>query len=294
MEKRAFFSNAWMGWVLILPQILLVFTFFYWPAGEALYWAFTLEPAFGGSNQWVGWQNFTTVFGDARYWNSVQVSMVFALSTTALAMVLGLILAMFVDRQLPGYTVYRFLYFLPYAVAPPAVGLAFRFIFAPDAGFVSAINRWIPDLWNPAFDGFDAMVLIILAFAWKYVGYAFIFFLAALQSIPRPLVEAGAMDGAGVFRRFRDIQLPLITPTVFFLLVIILTQSFVDSFGIVNVTTGGGPVNATDLMVFKIYNDGFIAKDYSLAAAQSIVLMGLVMALTFIQFRFIERKVHYS
>jgi sn-glycerol 3-phosphate transport system permease protein len=294
MDRRASFSNAWLGWGLVLPQLLLVFTFFYWPAGEALYWAFTLEPPFGGSNQWVGWQNFTTVFADEKYWNSVVVSIVFAFSTTFLAMLFGLMLALFVDRQLPGYTAYRFLYFLPYAIAPPAVGLAFRFIFAPDAGFVSAINQWFPGLWNPAFDGFDAMVLIILAFAWKYVGYAFIFFLAAMQSIPRPLIEAGAMDGASVLRRFRDIQLPLIAPTVFFLLVIILTQSFVDSFGIVDVTTGGGPVNATDVMVYKIYRDGFVAKDYSLAAAQSIVLMGLVMICTFIQFRFIERKVHYK
>jgi sn-glycerol 3-phosphate transport system permease protein len=294
MEKRAIFEKAWLGALLILPQILLVFTFFYWPAGEALYWAFTLEPPFGGSNQWVGLLNFETVFADTTYWNSVRVSVVFALSTTALAMVFGLLLALFVDRQLPGYSVYRFLYFLPYAVAPPAVGLAFRFIFAPDAGFVSAINQWYPNLWNPAFDGMDAVILITIAFAWKYVGYAFIFFLAALQGIPRSLTEAGALDGASVLRRFRDIQLPLVTPTVFFLLVIILTQSFVDSFGIVNVTTGGGPVRATDLMVVKIYNDGFVAKDYSLAAAQSIVLMALVMVLTFVQFRFIERRVHYK
>ncbi|MFN8828920.1 MAG: carbohydrate ABC transporter permease [Labrys sp. (in: a-proteobacteria)] len=294
MEKRAVFSQAWLGWALVLPQLLLVFIFFYWPAGEALYWAFTLEPPFGGANQWVGWQNFETVFRDDHYWNSVRLSLIFALSTTALAMIFGLVLALFVDRQLPGYSAYRFLYFLPYAVAPPAVGLAFRFIFAPDAGFVSAVNQWFPNLWNPAFDGIDAMILIVIAFAWKYAAYTFIFFLAGLQAIPRSLVEAGAMDGAGVLRRFRDIQLPLITPTVFFLLVIVITQSFVDSFGIVSVTTGGGPVRATDIMVFKIYNDGFVAKDYSLAAAQSIVLMGLVMVLTFVQFRFIERRVHYT
>jgi sn-glycerol 3-phosphate transport system permease protein len=294
MEKRAYFSNTWLGRALVLPQLLLVFTFFYWPAGEALYWAFTLEPPFGGSNQWVGMQNFDTVFADYKYWNAVQVSVLFALSTTTLAMVFGLMLALFVDRQLPGYTVYRFLYFVPYAIAPPAVGLAFRFIFAPDAGLVSAVNQWVPGLWNPAFDPIDARILIILAFAWKYVGYVFIFFLAGMQAIPRPLLEASAMDGAGVLRRFRDIQLPLLAPTFFFLLVILLTQSFVDSFGIVDVTTGGGPVNATELMVYKIYRDGFVAKDYSLAAAQSIVLMALVMVLTFVQFRFVERRVHYK
>jgi sn-glycerol 3-phosphate transport system permease protein len=294
MEKRATFSNLWLASALIAPQMLLVFVFFYWPSGEALYWAFTLEPPFGGSNEWVGLLNFTTVFQDPKYWGSVRVSLVFALAATALSVVIAALLALFVDRRLPGHQVYKFTYFLPYALAAPAVGLAFRFIFAPDAGFVSAINRAFPDLWNPALDGKDAIALIVLAQAWKMVGYNFVFFLAALQSIPRPLVEAGAMDGAGVLRRMRDIQLPLITPTLFFLIVINITDSFVDSFGIVDITTAGGPARATDLMVYKIYTDGFQGKDYSLAAAQSIVLMGLVVALTIVQFRFIERRVHYS
>jgi sn-glycerol 3-phosphate transport system permease protein len=195
---------------------------------------------------------------------------------------------------LPGHRTYRFLYFWPYAVAAPAVGLAFRFIFAPDAGFVSAINQWFPDLWNPARDGVAAMILIVMANAWSMVAYNFIFFLAGLQSIPRSLAEAGAMDGAGVLGRMRDIQLPLLAPTVFFLIVINITDSFVNSFGIVDITTGGGPARATDLMVFKIYSDGFKGKDYSLAAAQSLVLMALVIALTFVQFRYIERRVHYT
>jgi sn-glycerol 3-phosphate transport system permease protein len=292
--KRVTFKNFWLAILLILPQLFLVFTFFYWPAGEALYWAFTLEPPFGGDQQWVGWQNFETVFADPLYWNSVKRSLLFAFSSTAIAMGIGLLLASFVDRQLAGYKVYRFIYFWPYAVAAPAVGLAFRFIFAPDAGFVSAINVWFPGLWNPALDGFDAMVLIVLANAWSMVAYNFIFFLAGLQSIPRSLVEAGAMDGAGAVRRMRDLQLPLIAPTFFFLIVINITDSFVNSFGIVDITTGGGPARATDLMVFKIYSDGFKGKDYSLAAAQSLVLMLMVCALTFIQFRFVERRVHYS
>jgi len=268
--------------------------FFYWPAGEALYWAFTLEPPFGGGNQWVGWQNFQTVFSDPLYWNSVRVSVLFALASTSLSLFIAVTLALFVDRQLPGYQVYRFAYFWPYALAAPAVGLAFRFIFAPDAGFVSAINRTFPNLWNPALDGADALALIVFANAWKMAGYNFIFFLAALQSIPRTLTEAGAMDGAGLVRRMRDIQLPLIAPTFFFLIVINLTESFVDSFGIVDITTSGGPARATDLMVYKIYIDGFQGKDYSLAAAQSMILMGLVVALTFIQFRYVERRMHYT
>jgi sn-glycerol 3-phosphate transport system permease protein len=292
--KRVTFNNLWLAGLLIAPQLLLVFTFFYWPAGEALYWAFTLEPPFGGGNQWVGDQNFTTVFGDKLYWNSVRISVLFALASTATAMAIALVLAMFVDRQLPGYRAYRFLYFWPYAVAAPAVGLAFRFIFAPDAGFLSALNQWFPGLWNPARDGVDAMILIVLANAWSMVAYNFIFFLAGLQSIPRALTEAAAMDGASAFRRMRDLQLPLLAPTLFFLIVINITDSFVHSFGIIDITTGGGPARGTELMVYKIYSDGFKGKDYSLAAAQSIVLMGLVMLLTFVQFRYVERRVHYA
>ena len=293
MEKRATFSNLWIAAAFIAPQILLVFVFFYWPSGEALYWALTLEPPFGGSNVWVGWGNFKTVFSDPKYWNSVEVSLIFAAGATLISLAIAALLALFVDRRLPGYQVYRLSFFLPYALAAPAVGLAFRFIFSPDAGFVSAINRVFPDLWNPALNGWDALTLIVLAQSWKMVGYNFIFFLAALQSIPRSVIEAGAMDGARVLRRMWDIQLPLIAPTLFFLMVINITDSFVDSFGIVDITTNGGPARATDLMVYKIYTDGFQGKDYSLAAAQSIVLMLLVIALTFFQFRFVERRIHY-
>jgi sn-glycerol 3-phosphate transport system permease protein len=188
---------------------------------------------------------------------------------------------------------YRFAFFLPYAIAAPAVGLAFRFIFAPDAGFVSAINQYFPGLWNPAMNGNDALVLIVIANSWKMAAYNFIFMLAALQSIPRSVIEAAAMDGASFLRRSWDIQLPFLTPTFFFLLVINITESFVDSFGIVDITTGGGPARATDLMVYKIYTDGFKGLDYSMAAAQSILLMIVVISLTFVQFRFVERRVHY-
>ncbi len=294
MEKRATFSNLWLAAALIAPQMLLIFVFFYWPSGEALYWALTLEPPFGGDNEWVGLLNFQTVFEDPKYWNSVRISITFAFFATALSLGIAAILALFVDRRLPGHQVYKFTFFLPYALAAPAVGLAFRFIFSPDAGFVSAINRVYPDLWNPALDGYDAFALVVMAQAWTMVGYNFIFFLAALQSIPRTVNEASAMDGAGVLRRMRDIQLPLIAPTLFFLIVINITDSFVNSFGIIDIISGGGPARATDLMVYKIYTDGFQGKDYSLAAAQSIVLMVLIVVLTFVQFRYIERRVHYS
>jgi len=294
MSKRVTFSYHWLAAALVAPQLILVAVFFYWPSGEALYWSLTLEPPFGGENEWVGWLNFITVFRDANYWASVRVSVLFAGLSSAISLTAAMTLALFVDRRLPGHQIYKFTYFLPYALAAPAVGLAFRFIFAPDAGFVSAINQLVPDLWNPALDGKDAVALIVMAQSWKMAGYNFVFFLAALQSIPRPLTEAAALDGAGVLRRMRDIQIPLAAPTVFFLIIINLTDSFVDSFGIIDLTTNGGPARATELMVYKIYFDGFVSKDYSLAAAQSIVLMALVMALTLIQFRYVERRIHYS
>jgi sn-glycerol 3-phosphate transport system permease protein len=294
MDRRATFKGTWLAAALIAPQLILVFIFFYWPAAQSLYWALTLEPPFGGGNQYVGMQNFNTVFSDRLYWNSVQVSILFAACSTTLTLVMSLLLATFVDRQLAGYRIYRFVYFWPYAIAAPAVGLAFRFIFAPDAGFVSAINKVFPNLWNPALDGMDAFILIVIANSWKMVAYSFIFFLAGLQSIPRTITEAAAMDGAGVVRRFWDLQLPLLAPTIFFLLVINITESFVDSFGIVDIITGGGPARATDIMVYKIYSDGFKGLDYSIAAAQSIVLMVLVVSLTFVQFRYVEKRVHYG
>jgi sn-glycerol 3-phosphate transport system permease protein len=294
MDRRATFKGTWLAAALVAPQLVLVLIFFYWPAVQSLYWAVTLEPPFGGSNQFVGWQNFQTVFTDKLYWNSVRVSILFAVCSTTLTIVMALLLATFVDRQLAGYRVFRFVYFWPYAIAAPAVGLAFRFIFAPDAGFVSSINKVFPNLWNPALDGWDAFILIVLANSWKMIAYSFIFFLAGLQSIPRTITEAAAMDGAGVLRRFWDLQLPLLAPTIFFLLVINVTESFVDSFGIVDITTGGGPARATDLMVFKIYSDGFKGLDYSIAAAQSIVLMVLVVSLTFVQFKYVEKRVHYA
>ncbi|CUA84453.1 ABC transporter permease subunit [Chelatococcus daeguensis] len=296
MEKRAVFRAGSLAYLLILPQLLLVFVFFYWPTGAALYWAFTLEMPWGGGNQWVGLENFSAVLNDAKYWSSVAASCVFAFAATALALAQALVLALFVDRQLRGSKSFRSFYVWPYAVAAPAVSLAFRFIFAPETGLVAFVNQWWPGLWNPSINGAQAMTLVVLCFAWKWIGYNFIFLLAALQSIPRALTEASAMDGAGPLRRMLDIQLPLLTPTFFFLLVINLTESFVgaDSFGIVDILTEGGPANATNLLVYKIYSDGFKGLDYSGAAAQSIILMLLVMVLTFIQFRWVERRVHYK
>ncbi|RWM02581.1 MAG: ABC transporter permease subunit [Mesorhizobium sp.] len=293
MEKRVTFGRWTIGILFAVPQLLLIFTFFYWPAGQAVYWSLTLQQPWGGGNIWVGLDNFRSILANADYWNSITASLVFASISTGLAMIIALVLATLTDRQLAGSRLYRVVLIWPYGIAAPALALAFRFILAPEAGFMAAVNKFWPGFWDPGLNGADAMASVIIAFSWKYVGYNFIFFLAALQAIPRSLIEAAAMDGSGVVRRFWDIQFPLITPTIFFLLVINITESFQDSFGIVDIMTAGGPANATNLMVYKIYSDGFRGLDYSGAAAQSIILMLLIIVLTIVQFRFIERRVHY-
>ncbi|MBZ9671610.1 ABC transporter permease subunit [Mesorhizobium sp. B2-1-8] len=293
MEKRVTFGSWTIGILFAVPQLLLIFTFFYWPAGQAVYWSLTLQQPWGGGNIWVGLDNFRSILANADYWNSITASLVFAGISTGLAMFVALVLAALTDRQLAGSRLYRVVLIWPYGIAAPALAMAFRFILAPEAGFMAVVNQVWPGFWDPGLDGTDAMASIIIAFSWKYVGYNFIFFLAAFQAIPRSLIEAAAMDGSGVMRRFWDIQFPLITPTIFFLLVINITESFQDSFGIVDIMTAGGPANATNLMVYKIYSDGFKGLDYSGAAAQSIILMLLIVVLTIFQFRFIERRVHY-
>jgi len=292
--RRACFKFSWVAAALLVPQLLIIFVFFYWPSAQALYWAFTLEQPWGGGNTWVGLDNFRAILTDPYYWGSVRVSVIYALATTALAMGMALTLAVFVDRQLAGYRTWRVAIIWPYAVAAPAVGLAFQFVFNPGAGIFSFINAVAPGWWDLSRNAWQAVVAIIVAGAWKQVAYSFVFFLAALQSIPRSLIEAAAMDGARPLRRMFDLQMPLLTPTVFFLLVINITDSFTDSFGIVDTLTGGGPYRATDLMVYRIYSEGFKGMYYSGAAAQSVILMLLVMALTFVQFRYVERRVHYT
>lgn len=294
MASKTAYKAAWLGGLLLVPQMVLVLTFFYWPAGAALFWAFTLQRPWGGGNDFAGFDNFMSVFNDSAYWETVIRSFVFAFSATALAMLGALLLALFCDRQLRFYRTVRTWLIWPYAVAAPAAAVAFRFVFAPEAGIFATLVKQHPDWWNPAQNGLHAMIMIIVAYSWKYLAYNFIFFIAGLQAIPRALIEASAMDGAGPLLRMRTLQIPLLAPTFFFLLVINLTDSFVDSFGIIDITTGGGPSKETTLMVYKIYFDGFRGLDYSGAAAQSIVLMLLIMVLTFVQFRYIERKVHYT
>lgn len=294
MERRAYYRNKALPWLLIAPQVLLVLVFFYWPTAQALYWAFTLEQPWGGGNAWVGFDNFAAIFADARYWITVARSAFYAIVSTGLSMAMALTLALFVDRGLKGTKLFQSIYIWPYAIAAPAAGVAFRFMFSPQAGLIGTINQIWPGLWDPSIIGWQALLMVIVAHAWLGIGYNFVFFLAALQMIPRSIVEAGAMDGARPFRRMFDLQLPLIAPTTFFLLIMNLISSFTDSFGLIDTLTEGGPNDATVVMVYKIYFDGFKGLDYSGAAAQSIVLMLLVITLTFIQFKWVEKKIHYS
>jgi sn-glycerol 3-phosphate transport system permease protein len=293
LERTAYYRNSVLPWLLLAPQLLLVLVFFYWPTSQALYWAFTLEQPWGGGNAWVGLQNFLNIFRDNAYWATVLRSGLYALVTTGLSMSVALILASFVDRSLKGTKFFQSVYVWPYAIAAPAAGVAFRFIFAPESGLVGSLNEIWPGLWNPAINGGQALLMVMVCHAWLGIGYNFIFFLAALQMIPRSINEAGAMDGARPLRRIFDLQLPLIAPTAFFLLIMNIISSFTDSFGLIDTMTEGGPYGQTEVMVYKIYFDGFKTLDYSGAAAQSIVLMFIVIGLTFIQFKWVERRVHY-
>ncbi|MFD1254509.1 sn-glycerol-3-phosphate transport system permease protein UgpA [Devosia equisanguinis] len=294
MERSAYYRNRVLPWLLLAPQLILVLVFFYWPTSQALYWAFTLEQPWGGGNSWVGLQNFISIFGDKSYWSTVLRSGLYAAVTTGISMSIALVLASFVDRSLKGTKFFQSVYVWPYAIAAPAAGVAFRFIFAPESGLIGALNTIWPGLWNPAINGGQALLMVMVCHAWLGIGYNFIFFLAALQMIPRSISEAGAMDGARPVRRLFDLQLPLIAPTVFFLMIMNLISSFTDSFGLIDVMTEGGPFGQTEVMVYKIYFDGFKTLDYSGAAAQSIVLMLIVIALTFVQFKWVERRVHYN
>ncbi|MDO1583290.1 carbohydrate ABC transporter permease [Rhizobium oryzicola] len=296
MEKRGAFTSWWLPIAFALPQFLLILLFFYWPAAAVIKWAFTLEPPFGGNAEFVGWQNFAQVFADPLYWNSVIVSLIFSLSAALFAILIGLVLALAVDRELPGSGFFRFIYILPFAIAGPAAGMAFRFILSPERGLMALVNQSYPDFWNPGKYGSHALILVIVIFIWKWAGYTFIFLLAGLQSVPRSLMEAAAIDGSSPLRRALDIQVPLLAPTLFFLLVTMMTEAFVgsDTFGIVRHTTDGGPNHGTEVMVYRIVDEAFHGLNYSGASAQSLVLIGLIMIFTFIQFRFVEKQVHYK
>ena len=293
MEKRVTFSRRWLALALVAPQIAITLVFFIWPASQALYQSVLLEDAFGLSRKFVWLDNFASLFSDAIYLASFGRTIVFSASTAFLSLAVALVLAAMADRIIKGATAYRTLVIWPYAIAPAVAGVLWFFMFNPSIGVLAYALKALGYDWNHYLDGTDAMLLIVLAASWKQVSYNFLFFLAGLQAIPRSLIEAAAIDGAGPFKRFRTIVFPLLSPTTFFLLVVNIVYAFFDTFGIVHATTSGGPAQATTILVYKVFSDGFIGLDLGGSAAQSVVLMAIVIALTAVQFRYIERKVAY-
>ncbi len=296
MIKRVNFQrHKPLAFLLLAPQMLVLAVFVFWPAAQALYQAFTVTDPFGQHSTFVWFDNFRDVLTSPEYFNSIYRTAIFSTGTTVSAVLAGLAFAVLVDRVVRAKSVYRLMIIWPYAVAPVLAGVLWLFLFHPIYGAIALMLKQgfgIP--WNPLLDGSDAMLLVIVAAAWKQVSYNFVFFLAALQAIPRSLIEAAAIDGAGPIRRFVSIVFPLISPTTFFLLVINVVYAFFDTFGIIHALTQGGPGGATDILVYKVYADGFLGLDLGLSAAQSVILMILVIGLTAIQFRFLERRVKYA
>ena len=294
MEKRVRFKSAWLPWLLVAPQLAIVIVFFFWPAGQAIYQSFLREDAFGTSTEFVGLENFTQLFNDPSYLASFKTTLIFSVLVAVLGLSISLVLAVMADRVIKGATGYKTLLIWPYAVAPAVAGVLWLFMFAPSIGVVAWGLRQIGFNWNHLLDGTHAMALIVMAAVWKQISYNFLFFLAGLQSVPRSLIEAAAIDGAGPWRRFWSVQFPLLSPTTFFLLVINVIYAFFDTFGIVDAATHGGPGKDTAILVYKVYFDGFKGLDLGGSAAQSVVLMAIVILLTVVQFRYIERRVQYQ
>jgi len=293
VDKRVFFRSPWLPWVLLAPQVLVIALFFFWPAGQALLQSLQQSDAFGTSVEWVGLANFAYLWNDASYLASFKTTAVFSILVASLGIAISLVLAIFADRVAKGALFYRTLLIWPYAVAPAVAGVLWLFMFAPSIGIVSFWLREAGFEWNHLLNGQHAMTLIVMAAVWKQISYNFLFFLAGLQSIPKSLIEAAAIDGARPWRRFWTIQLPLLSPTTFFLLVINIVYAFFDTFAIIDASTQGGPGKDTAILVYKVYYDGFKALDLGGSAAQSVVLMVIVVALTVVQFRFVEKKVNY-
>jgi len=293
VDKRVVFRSAWLPYALVAPQIAITVVFFFWPATQAVWYSFQLQDAFGLKSQFVGLQNFAALFKDGNYLASFRVTAVFSVLVAFSGIAISLLLATMADRVLRGALAYKTLLVWPYAVAPAVAGVLWAFLFAPSIGIVTHVLKgWGID-WNWIIDGDQAMLLIVVASVWKQISYNFLFFLAGLQSIPRSLIEAAAIDGASPFRRFWTIVFPLLSPTTFFLLVVNVVYAFFDTFGVIDATTQGGPAQATQILVYKVYHDGVKAADLGSSSAQSVILMFIVIVLTVVQFRYIERKVQY-
>ena len=293
VEKRVVFRSRWLPWTLLAPQVFVIVAFFFWPALQALLQSFQQSDAFGTSVQWVGMENFENLWNDATYLASFNTTAVFSILVAVIGLTVSLVLAVFADRVIKGAAVYKTLLIWPYAVAPAVAGVLWLFLFAPGMGIVAYALGQLGFEWNHLLNGTHAMTLVVLAAVWKQISYNFLFFLAGLQSIPKSLIEAAAIDGASPWRRFWTIVFPLLSPTTFFLLVINVVYAFFDTFAIIDAATRGGPGKDTAILVYKVYYDGFKALDLGGSAAQSVVLMAIVVALTVVQFRFVEKKVNY-
>jgi sn-glycerol 3-phosphate transport system permease protein len=292
-EKRALFRSSWLPYALLAPQVIITLVFFFWPAGQALYYSLMIQDAFGSNLQFVGLDNFKDLFNDPLYLASFKVTAVFSLLVAALGLVVSLVLAVFADRILRGANFYKTLLISPYAVAPAIAAVLWMFMLNPTLGIVAYWLRQRGVDWNYVLYDGQALALVVMAAVWKQISYNFLFFLAGLQSIPKSLIEAAAIDGAGPVKRFFTIVFPLLSPTTFFLLVVNIIYAFFETFGIIDAATEGGPGQATEILVYKVYKDGFKGLDLGGSAAQSVILMAIVITLTVIQFRYVERKVQY-
>jgi len=293
MEKRVTFRSAWLPYALVAPQLAITVVFFFWPAGQAVWFSLQLQDAFGLSTQFVWFDNFIELFRDRNYWASFRTTAIFSFSVAALSIGISLLLAVMADRVIRFALVYKTILIWPYAVAAAVAGVLWSFMFAPSIGIVTFYLKAMGIDWNWVLKGDQAMLLVVIASVWKQIPHNFLFFLAGLQSIPKSLIEAAAIDGAGPARRFWSIIVPLLSPVTFFLLVVDLVYAFFETFGVIDATTMGGPAQATQILVYKVYQDGVKSADIGGSSAQSVILMIIVIALTAIQFRFIERKVHY-
>lgn len=293
MLKRVHFGPSLLPYMLVAPQILITLVFFIWPAAQALYQSLLVQDAFGLSTKFVWFENFEALFADPRYLGAFQRTFIFSFLVAFLSMSLSLILAAMADRVVKARRTYQTMLIWPYAVAPVLAGTLWTFMLDPTLGIGSYMLRGVGWDWNFRVNGDEAMALVICAASWKQISYNFLFFLAGMHAIPKSLIEAAAIDGAGPARRFATIIFPLLSPTTFFLLVVNIVYAFFDTFGIIHAVTKGGPGHDTEILVYKVFNDGFVGLDLGGSAAQSVILMGIVIGLTVIQFRYVEKKVAY-
>jgi sn-glycerol 3-phosphate transport system permease protein len=294
MNPRATFPHKFLPYLLVAPQLAITLVFFYWPASQAVRQSLFREDPFGLRSTFVGLANFKHVLSQPNYINSIEVTVIFSVLTTIISMAVALLLAVMAEKIIFGRGFYRTLMIWPYAVAPAIAGMLWLFMFNPSFGTLAFPLRWLGLDWDPLLKSGQAMTLLIVAASWKQVSYNFLFFVAGLQSIPKSLLEAASIDGATERRRFWTITFPLLAPTSFFLLVVNTVYALFDTFGIIDAVTGGGPGRATETLVYKVYKDGFVNLILGDSAAESVILMAIVIALTAVQFRYIERKVHYG